>query len=149
MGRMDKREIEFRGIRGGALERCVRLPDGREYSHRCSKQVFEAVAGYLDDHQDEGVKIQSLADTLEAPLTQVNVALQLLTERGMLERHSGSGRLGYVAPGYAHGFFEHAMVEFYALIEGCPPEFRPPEPPEAPQLPKSPASQLADDQEEE
>jgi hypothetical protein len=117
---LEHRDIEFRGTPGGALERIVRLSDQREYTHRCSKEVFEAVAGHLDDHQRDGVKIQSLADALDAPMTQVNVALQLLTERGLLETH---GRLGYVAPGYASAFFEHAMTEFYALIEGHPPEF--------------------------
>ena len=118
---LEHRDIEFRGTHDDALERVVRLPDEREYAHRCSKEVFEAVAGHLDDHQREGVKIQSLADALDAPMTQVNVALQLLTERGLLETH---GRLGYVAPGYASAFFEHAMTEFYAMIEGHPPEFR-------------------------
>ncbi|MBI1338064.1 MAG: hypothetical protein GC164_14045 [Phycisphaera sp.] len=118
---LERREIEFRGTPGGALERVVKLTDGREYAHRCSKVVFEKVAAYLDEHPREGVKIQSLADALEEPMTQVNVALQLLTERGLLETH---GRLGYVADGYATGFFEHAMTEFYALIEGFPPEFR-------------------------
>jgi len=121
MGRStEKRDIEFRGTPGGVLERTVKLPDGRQYAHRCSKRVFEAAAGYLDDHQSEGVKIQSLADAINAPMTQVNVALQLLTDRGLLETH---GRLGYVASGYAGAFYEHAMTEFYALIEGCPPEF--------------------------
>ena len=118
---LERRNIEFQGTPGGVLERVVKLPDGREYAHRCSKEVFEAVAGHLDEHQGEGVKIQSIADTLDVPMTQVNVALQLLTERGLLETH---GRLGYVAPGYASAFFEHAMTEFYALIEGHPPEFR-------------------------
>jgi len=32
--------------------------------------------------------------------------------------------LAHVAPGYAGGFYEHAMTEFYAIIEGHPPEFR-------------------------
>ena len=118
---LENREVTFRGTPGGLLERCVKRPDGREYAHRCSKEVFEAVAGHIDEHQGEGVKMQSLADTLDVPMTQVNVALQLLAERGLLETH---GRLGYVAPGYAKAFYEHAMTEFYALIEGCPPEIR-------------------------
>ena len=115
------REIEFHATRGGALERTVRLPDGREYAHRCFQKVFLMVARYIDEHQHEGVKMHSVADAINAPMTQVNVALQLLTERGLLETH---GRLGYVAPGYAKAFYEHAMTEFFALIEGCPPEFR-------------------------
>ncbi len=72
--RRDKRDIEFCGTPGGMLERIVRLPDGRQYAHHCSKQVFEAVAGYLDEHQRQGVKIQSLADAIDAPMTQVHVA---------------------------------------------------------------------------
>lgn len=118
---LENRDIEFRGTPGGALERVVKLSDGREYAHRCSKEVFEAVAGHIDEHQGDGVKMQSLADILDVPMTQVNVALQLLTERGLLETH---GRLGYAAPGYAKAFYEHAMTEFCALIEGCPPEIR-------------------------
>jgi len=118
---LDERHIEFRATPGGALERAVTLADGRAYAHRCSKQVFEAVAGHLDEHRHEGVGIQSLADAIDAPMTQVNVALQLLDERGLLERDH---RLAHVAPGYAGGFYEHAMTEFYAIIEGHPPEFR-------------------------
>ena len=129
---IENRDIEFHGTRGGALERIVKLPDGREYAHRCSKQVFEAIAGYIDDHHTEGFKIQSLADAIDAPMTQVNVALQLLNERSMLETH---GRLGYVSPGYADGFFEHAMIEFYALIEGQPPVIREPSDGELPSGP--------------
>jgi len=117
---IENRQIEFRGTPGGLLERAVKLPDGREYAHRCSQKVFEAVAAHIEDHQAEGVKIQSVSDAVNAATTQVGVALALLTERGLLETH---GRLGYAAPGYAEMFFEHAMTEFYALIEGCPPEF--------------------------
>ena len=117
----EKRDIEFRVTPGGALERTVKLPDGREYTHRCSKEVFDAVAGHIDEHHGEGVKIRSVADAIDAPMTQVNVALQLLIERGLLETQ---GRLGYVAPGYASAFYEHAMTDFWSLFEGCPPEFR-------------------------
>ncbi|MHB1158460.1 MAG: hypothetical protein ACYC26_16675 [Phycisphaerales bacterium] len=116
---LDKRSIEFRGAAGEVLERVVKLPDGREYTHRCSKKVFEAVADYLDAHHSEGVKLRSLADALDAPMTQIDIALHLLIERGLLENR---GRLGYVSPGYATAFLEHAMTEFYALIEGHPPE---------------------------
>lgn len=116
---LENRDIEFRGTPGGALERVVRLPDGKEYAHRCSRRIFEAVVAHIDDHQRDGVKIKSIADAIDAPMTQVNVALQLLTERGLLETH---GRLGYVASGYAVAFHEHAMTEFCALIEGCQPE---------------------------
>ena len=120
----ENRQIEYRGTPGGALERVVTLPDGREYAHRCSEEIFRQVATYLDDHVtasgSAGFTMTSVADALDAPLTQVNVALELLKERGIILT---SGRCGYVDAGYRDGVFEHAMVEFYALIEGHPPEF--------------------------
>lgn len=116
------RAIQFRGTPDGALERAVELSDGRQYAHRCSKEVFEAVAGYLEEHKDEDVKLLSLADALDAPKTQVDVAVKLLIERGMLKPH---GRLSRVEPGYARDFYNHAMTEFDALVEGHPPKIVP------------------------
>ena len=125
----ENRQIEYRGTPGGALERVVTLPDGREYAHRCSEDIFRQVATYLDDHVtasgsgggSAGFTMTSVADAIDAPLTQVNVALELLKERGMILT---SGRRGYIEEGYRDGVYEHALVEFYALIEGHPPEYR-------------------------
>lgn len=119
---IENRDIEFRATRGGALERYVKLPDGREYAHRCSADVFKKVAAYIDEHVDQGVTMTALADAIDAPYTQVNVALELLKERSMF---TAQGRINYVEDGYRAGFYEHAMTEFYAIIEGCPPEYRP------------------------
>lgn len=116
--RTERRHIEFRGSPGGALERVVTLPDGRQYIHRCSEQIFRQVAAWLDDHSDL-VTMTAIADAIDAPLTQVNVALELLKERGMLL--PADGRRSHIPEGYASAFFEHAMTEFYALIEGHPP----------------------------
>ena len=120
----ENRQIEYRGTPGGALERVVTLPDGREYAHRCSEEIFRQVATYLDDHvtvsRGAGFTMTSVADAIDAPLTQVNVALELLKDRGIILT---SGRRGYIDVGYRDGAFEHALVEFYALIEGHPPEF--------------------------
>jgi hypothetical protein len=121
---IENREIEFRATPGGALERYVKLPDGREYAHRCSEDVFKKVAAYIDEHVNEGVTMMTIADAIEAPYTQVNVALELLKERGMF---LDQGRVNYVEGGYKAGFYEHALIEFYAIIEGCPPEYRPAE----------------------
>ena len=117
---IEKRRIEFRGTPGGAPERQVTLADGRRYTHRCSPQTFEKVAAYLDEHSAQNLKMQSLADAIEAPMTQVNVALQLLGERGLIVT---DGRVVSIREGYRTAFHEHAMTEFYALIEGCPPEY--------------------------
>lgn len=109
--RIEQRQVEFRATPGGALERAVTLPDGRAYAHRCAPDVFEAVAGHLADHPGDAAQTQPVAEAVGAPMTQVNVALQLLAERGLLARD------GRVAPGYVDGFYEHALTEFYALIE--------------------------------
>ncbi len=81
--RTENRTIEFRGSPGGALECVVTLHDGWQYIHRCSEQILRQVAAWLDDHT-ELVTTTSIADAIDAPLTQVNVALELLKECGML-----------------------------------------------------------------
>ncbi|MCC7409312.1 MAG: hypothetical protein IT442_14700 [Phycisphaeraceae bacterium] len=118
---LENRDIEFRATPGGMLERYVKLPDGREYAHRCSEDVFKEVAAHIDEHLDQGVTMTALADVIDAPYTQVNVALELLKERGMF---TTQGRINYVERGYRTAFYEHALTEFYAIIEGCPPEQR-------------------------
>ena len=120
--RTERRDIEFHGTPGGALERTVTLPDGRQYAQRCSEEVFRKVAEYLDEHTGL-LTMNEVADAIDAPLTQTNVAIELLKERCMLI--PADGRRSRVADGYRDAFFEHAMTEFYALIEGHPPEMSP------------------------
>jgi len=111
------RIIEHRVI-DDHLERQVALPNGRSYVHRCSKKVFEDVAHYLQLHPTRAMTMSSVASAIDAPFTQVNVALELLKDRGILETRR---RLSYVAEGYRSAVFEHAMVEFLALATGAPP----------------------------
>ncbi|MEX2670908.1 MAG: hypothetical protein WD294_02230 [Phycisphaeraceae bacterium] len=117
----ENRRIEFRGTRGGALERAVTLADGRHYLHRCTQQAFERIVAHLDDHADESFTVFGIAELLDIPYTQATVAIDLLDERGML---STEGRRRYVDDGYKTAFFEHAMTEFHALIGGQAPDFR-------------------------
>jgi len=85
---------------------------GRSYTHRCTQKVFEEVSTYIGDHQKEEVVAALIAQALRHPASQVNVAIRLLLERGLLEKDR---RRYYVPPRYADGFYEHAMKEFHAM----------------------------------
>lgn len=117
---LEDRDIKWRVIEG-VLERRVTLPSGKSYRHRCSKDAFELVAFYLADHPNEGVTMNIIADALDLPFTQVNVAMELLKERSILET---DGRKSYVGAGYRDAVHLDAMTEYYALAEGCPPQIR-------------------------
>jgi hypothetical protein len=86
---------------------------GKSYQHRCTRKVFETVAHAINETPADGdgtcqveiVRRESL------PYSQVNVALEFLKERGVVEvRH----RRCYPASTTA---FEDAMIEFLALGE--------------------------------
>jgi len=94
------------------LVRITVVASGCPYTHRCSKDVFEAVIAHIDDHRKEGVVTTSVANAIRRSATQVSVALQLLRERGIIKK---KGYRYYIVPGYSNGFYEHAMAEFYAL----------------------------------
>ena len=102
--------------------RTVRLPGGRTYVHRCTQEVFEQVA-YAVDCQG-GVTLAALAERLDAPCTQVNVALELLKERGVVEVRL---RRSHPASSFA---FEDAMIEWSCLADATPDTPPPPETPE-------------------
>lgn len=117
---IEQRKIDY-SVVGDVLVRDVTLADGRTYTHRCSKKVFEEVCFYIEEHSHQGLTLGSIAEAIDAPYTQVNVVLELLKDRGMVEVR---GRRSYMAMDCVH---IHAMVEFYALAEGVAPTFRPTE----------------------
>lgn len=96
------------------LVRTVYFPDGRSYTHRCTRATFEAVAHAIEEHAKEGVTLESLAEALDLPFTQVNVALEFMKERGCIVTPSGGGRRSYPASGC---LFEDAMCEYTFLAE--------------------------------
>jgi hypothetical protein len=118
---LDDRDIQWRVI-DGVLERAIRPLTGKPYRHRCSRKAFEEVAWYLAEHASQGVTMTLIAAALDLPYTQVNVAMELLKERGILR---ADGRRSYVEPGYREALYEHAMVEFLALEAGVPPALVP------------------------
>ena len=95
------------------LVRTVAGAAGRSYTHRCSKAAFEKVAHAVGETPAEG-QGTSLIDVVgreHLPFTQVNVALEFLKERGLLDvRH----RRCYPATRHTH---LDAIVEFHALAE--------------------------------
>ena len=106
--RDDQRDVRFE-VLDGRLVRTVVLPGGRSYVHRCTQETFEAVAHAVEDRAAEGVTLDPLAATLDAPATQVNVALEFLKERGCVTTR---GRRNYPA---SNVLFEDAVTEFCYL----------------------------------
>jgi len=113
-----KRDVRF-FIQDGCLVRVVTsdAADGRNYSHRCEKQTFEAVAHAIAETpaQGDGTSLMLLARQENLPYTQVNVTLEFLKERGIVDvRH----RRCY--PGTREVYLD-AMVEWHALAENGKP----------------------------
>jgi hypothetical protein len=96
----------------GVLERKVVFPDGRSYTHRCTREIFEAVAHAIEEWAASGgVTLDPLAKALDLPSTQINVALEFMKERGCVVTR---GRRNYPA---SNVLFEDAMTEFMYLAE--------------------------------
>jgi hypothetical protein len=113
-----KRDVRFM-VQDGYLVRTV-TGGGREdrsYTHRCPKATFEQVAHAVEETPatGKGTTLEALARQEDLPFTQVNVALEFLKERGIVDvRH----RRCYPATTSVH---LDAMVEFHALAEGPQP----------------------------
>ena len=75
------REVQFE-VADGRLVRTVRFPDGGGYVHRCTQAIYEAVAHAAEETSDSGATLDVLAEKLDAPFTQVAVALDFLKEQG-------------------------------------------------------------------
>ena len=116
-----QRDVDFRML-DDHLEMTVTFADqpDRNYTHRCTRDVFREVAYTIEKRAASGSTLEELVEAIDAPYTQVNVALAFMKERGCVEVLH---RRTYPASAW---LYEDAMTEFYALIEGCPPEIREP-----------------------
>lgn len=83
------------------------------YVHRCTDEVFREVAHAIEERASKGVTLDDLAEALDAPFTQVNVALSFLKERGCVEVRR---RRSYPA---STALYEDAMTE-YTFLAGAP-----------------------------
>ena len=89
-------------------------PDGRGYTHRCDRLTYETASHAIEEAGQAGVTLEPLAEAIDAPYTQTNVALAFLKERGCLVTRL---RRHYPASTF---LFEDAMVEYLALAEDKP-----------------------------
>ena len=96
--------------RTGALVRSVAPRRGKPYEHRCTLETLKAVCHRFDEH-GKGDTVETIAEALDAPMTQVATALAFLLERGIIEVH---GRRNYPATIDVH---LDAMTEYHALRE--------------------------------
>jgi len=113
-----QRDVDFR-VLDDHLEMVVTFRDqpDRNYTHRCTRDVFREVAYTIEKRasapESRGSTLEELVEAIDAPYTQVNVALAFMKERGCVEVRR---RRTYPASGW---LYEDAMVEFMYLAE-CP-----------------------------
>ncbi|MEM6503905.1 MAG: hypothetical protein AAF711_00410 [Planctomycetota bacterium] len=95
------------------LEMKVAFPDApdRSYVHRCTRDNFREVASTIEENAAGGMTLEDLVVAMDAPYTQVNVALSFMKERGCVEVRR---RRSYPASGQ---LYEDAMIEFMFLAE--------------------------------
>ena len=95
------------------LEMKVVFPDtpGRDYVHRCTRDIFREVAFTIEEKAAGGTTLEDLVAAMDAPFTQVNVALAFMKERGCVEVRR---RRTYPA---SDAVYEDAMIEFMYLAD--------------------------------
>lgn len=113
-----QRDVAFT-VQNECLLRTVTGSEGdrRTYTHRCTRRTYETVAHAIEETSadGEGTTLLVIARQEDLPFSQVNVALEFLKERGLVDVRC---RRSYPATGSTH---LDAMVEFYALAEGATP----------------------------
>ena len=95
------------------LEMKVVFPDTptRDYVHRCTRDIFREVAFTIEEKAAGGTTLEDLVAAMDAPFTQVNVALAFMKERGCVEVRR---RRTYPA---SDAVYEDAMIEFMYLAD--------------------------------
>ncbi len=95
------------------LEMKVVFPDNpsRDYVHRCTRDIFREVAFTIEEKAAGGTTLEELVAAMDAPFTQVNVALAFMKERGCVEVRR---RRTYPASDMV---YEDAMIEFMYLAD--------------------------------
>ncbi|MAX23025.1 MAG: hypothetical protein CMJ19_00860 [Phycisphaeraceae bacterium] len=106
------RNVSFQVI-NDHLEMHVVFPKqpSRDYVHRCSRDVFREVAYTIEDYAAGGTTLDQIVQAIDAPYTQVNVALGFMKERGCVEVHH---RRIFPASDIV---YEDAMIEFMHLAD--------------------------------
>ena len=97
------------------LIRAVTPARGTPYQHTCDKDVFESVAHAIDELNGASFTYEEVRQSIEAPFTQVAVAVAFLRERGCIVP---AQRRRSVAA--TNDVYLDAMIEFHALAEEKP-----------------------------
>ena len=92
------------------LVRAVVPARGTPYQHTCDKDVFESVAHAVDELNGASFTYEEIRQKIEAPFTQVAVAVAFLRERGCIV---SSQRRRSVAA--TNDVYLDAMIEWHAL----------------------------------
>jgi hypothetical protein len=115
MARRNNRSVTFWRERD-YLHRTVARDDGKHYAHTCTMKVYQEVAHTLEE-STEPTTLLEIAQRRELLFTQVNVALEFLKERGLIEIVRRRSQIA------SKTFFEDAMCEFHALTDADKPNF--------------------------
>jgi len=106
---------EMFSVTENILIRAVTPTRGTPYQHTCDKDVFESVAHAIEDLGAASFTYEEVRQTVQAPFTQVAVAVAFLKERGCIVP---TVRRRHVAA--MSGFHADAMLEWHALRENAP-----------------------------
>lgn len=88
---------------------------GAIYEHVCTKQVYDDVAFAIELEEGGAFTGEEIRSKIDAPFTQVVVAMAFLKERGCIKPVQGRRFQAACAT-----IFEDAMIEWHALREGSP-----------------------------
>ena len=94
------------------LIRAVTPARGTPYQHTCDKDVFESVAHAIDELNGASFTYEEIRQSIEAPFTQVAVAVAFLRERGCIVP---AQRRRSVAA--TNDVYLDAMIEWHALCQ--------------------------------
>lgn len=103
---------EVFSVRESVLTRSVLPKRGTPYQHTCDKDVFESVAHAIDELNRASFTYEEIRQALDAPFTQVAVAIAFLRERGLIE--TAQRRRSVAA---TDDVYLDAMIEWHALRE--------------------------------
>lgn len=108
------RYVRFDVIDGCLVRVVVDQATSKTYQHRCAKEVFEKVVHAMNETPatGEGTTLTEIAKRESLPFTQVNVALEFLKDRGVVDV-----RCRRCYPSGSRTFFEDAMIEFHYLAD--------------------------------
>jgi len=102
-------------VENDLLVRRVVPKRGKPYEHTCTKQVYENVAWAIEQLGARSFTGEDIRDAIDAPFTQVAVAIAFLKDRGSIvpareRKHQAAGDFVY----------EDALIEYHALREKGP-----------------------------